>query len=55
MKRYLLVRSSESEVITVDDISDLPLDEMCSEWEIIDLSEEKYYRPCGWLEIDDEI
>ncbi len=51
MKRYLIVRSSDNSIETVDSLDDLPLDEMCLEVEFIDLNKGLFYRPAGWLGI----
>ncbi len=51
MNRYLIIRSSDNSVETVDSLEGFNLDEMCLEVEFIDLRNGLFYRPNGWLEI----
>ena len=51
MDRYLIIRSSDNSVETVDSLESFDLNEMCLEVEFIDLQKGLFYRPSGWLEI----
>lgn len=53
--RYLIVNSDRNLVCRRSELDDdfmANIDEIVTECEIIDLEENKFYRPCGWVDFE---